>query len=92
MNIYDINRWLKQAEIAATMSLEALLANLKPYDERLHQMRGFSGAIRSSRAMIKCFKNILKTKMKKADVQEIVIRQSEGRVTSIKTTKKKRVK
>ena len=38
------------------------------------------------------FKNILKTKMKKADVQEIVIRQSEGRVTSIKTTKKKRVK
>lgn len=57
LHIYDINRWLKQAEIAATMSLEALLANLKPYDERLHQARGFSGAIRSSRAMIKCFKN-----------------------------------
>jgi histidine ammonia-lyase len=57
LHIYDINRWLKQAEIAATMSLEALVANLKPYDERLHQVRGFPGAIRSSRAMTKCFKN-----------------------------------
>ena len=57
LHLYDINRWLKQAEIAATMSLEALLANLKPYDERLHQVRGFPGAIRSSRAMTKCFKN-----------------------------------
>ena len=27
-----MERWLKQAEIAAAMSLEALLANLKPYD------------------------------------------------------------
>ena len=29
---YDVDRWLRQAEIAAAMSLEALLANLKPYD------------------------------------------------------------
>jgi histidine ammonia-lyase len=56
LHLYDINKWLKQAEIAATMSLEALQANLKPYDERLHQVRGFPGAIRSSRAMTKCFK------------------------------------
>ena len=26
------NRWLKQAEIAAAMTLEALIANMKPYD------------------------------------------------------------
>jgi histidine ammonia-lyase len=45
---------LKQAEIAASMSLEALLANLKPYDARLHQMRGFSGAIRSANSIKKC--------------------------------------
>jgi len=57
LHLYDINRWLKQAEIAASMSLEALLANLKPYDERLHKVRGFPGAIRSSRALTKCFKN-----------------------------------
>ena len=55
LQLYDINRWLKQAEIAASMSLEALHANLKPYDERLHKVRGFKGAVRSSRALMKCF-------------------------------------
>ena len=42
---YDMERLLKQAEIAAAMSLEALLANLKPYDTRLHELRGFKGAV-----------------------------------------------
>jgi histidine ammonia-lyase len=44
MQVYDIERWLKQADIAAAMSLEALLANMKPYDARLHSLRGFKGA------------------------------------------------
>jgi len=46
--IHDIERWLKQAEIAAAMTLEALKANMKPYDARLHQLRGFPGAISSA--------------------------------------------
>ena len=54
LQLYDINRWLKQAEIACAMTLEALLANLKPYDVRLHQERGFPGAIRSAQAIMKC--------------------------------------
>ncbi|MFN2115082.1 MAG: histidine ammonia-lyase [Anaerolineae bacterium] len=54
LQVYDINRWLKQAEIACAMSLEALLANLKPYDVRLHEKRGFAGAIRTSKAILKC--------------------------------------
>ncbi len=54
LHLYDMNRWLKQAEIAAAMSLEALLANLKPYDVRLHELRGFPGAIRSAKAIMKC--------------------------------------
>ena len=54
IHLYDMNRWLKQAEIACAMSLEALLANMKPYDERLHKVRGFSGAVRSARAIRKC--------------------------------------
>ncbi len=54
LQLYDINRWLKQAEIAAAMSLEALMANMKPYDVRLHKLRGFSGAVRSSQAIKKC--------------------------------------
>ena len=54
IHVFDMNRWLKQAEIACAMSLEALLANMKPYDTRLHELRGFSGAIRSARAIRKC--------------------------------------
>ncbi len=50
----DTDRWLKQAEIAAAMSLEALMANLKPYDERIHKVRGFEGAIRSAAAIRAC--------------------------------------
>ncbi|HPQ41691.1 MAG TPA: aromatic amino acid ammonia-lyase, partial [bacterium] len=52
--LYDYNRWLKQAEIAAAMTLEALFANMKPYDVRLHQVRGFSGAVRAATAIKKC--------------------------------------
>jgi histidine ammonia-lyase len=51
--LYDANRWLKQAEVAAAMSLEALKANMKPYDDRLHLVRGFPGAVRSARAIRK---------------------------------------
>lgn len=54
IQLYDINRWLKQAEIASAMTLEALQANLKPYNEKLHQLRGFKGAVRSSKAIMKC--------------------------------------
>ncbi len=54
LQLYDINRWLKQAEIACAMSLEALIANLKPYDVHLHKERGFPGAIRSAQAIMKC--------------------------------------
>ena len=54
IQLYDMNRWLKQAEIACAMSLEALLANLKPYDVRLHQARGFPGAVRTAKAILSC--------------------------------------
>ena len=51
--LYDANNWLKQAEIGAAMSLEALKANMKPYTARLHEVRGFKGAIRSANAINK---------------------------------------
>jgi histidine ammonia-lyase len=47
--LYDANRWLKQAEIGAAMSLEALKANMRPYTPKLHEARGFSGAVKSAR-------------------------------------------
>jgi histidine ammonia-lyase len=49
--LYDANNWLKQAEIAAAMSLEALKANMGPYTARLHEVRGFKGAVRSALAI-----------------------------------------
>ncbi|MCD4725146.1 MAG: aromatic amino acid ammonia-lyase [Bacteroidales bacterium] len=54
--LYDANNWLKQAEIGASMSLEALKANMKPYTSRLHEVRGFKGAIRSANAINKMVK------------------------------------
>ena len=53
LHIYDMERWLKQAEIAAAMSIEALLGNLKPYNTKLHELRGFTGAIASARNILK---------------------------------------
>ena len=53
LHLHDMFRWLRQAEVAAAMSLEALLANLKPYNSRLHELRGFKGAITSTRNILK---------------------------------------
>ncbi len=55
--IYDTNRWYKQAEIACAMSLEALKANMMPYLPKLHEARGFPGAIRSAKAIRKLVEN-----------------------------------
>ncbi len=51
---HDVDRWLRQAEIACALSLEALLANLKPYNAKLHELRGFAGAMRSAAAIKRC--------------------------------------
>jgi histidine ammonia-lyase len=51
--LVDANNWLKQAEIGAAMSLEALKANMGPYNSKLHEVRGFKGAVRSARAIAK---------------------------------------
>jgi histidine ammonia-lyase len=53
LHLFEMERWLHQAEIAAAMSLEALLANLKPYNSKLHELRGFKGAITSARNIMK---------------------------------------
>ncbi|HEY3382406.1 MAG TPA: aromatic amino acid ammonia-lyase [Vicinamibacterales bacterium] len=52
LHVYDMERWLKQADIAAAMSIEALLGNLKPYNSKLHQLRGFHGAITSAQNIL----------------------------------------
>ncbi|MDD4213642.1 MAG: aromatic amino acid ammonia-lyase, partial [Bacteroidales bacterium] len=49
--LYDVNNFLKQAEIACAMSLEALKANLKPYNGKILEVRGFAGGIRSAKSI-----------------------------------------
>ncbi len=72
IHLWDMNRWLKQAEIACAMSLEALFANMKPYNALLHELRGFPGAVRSAKAIMKCIESSdlvtgkLKTKVQDA--------------------------
>ena len=81
IHLYDMNRWLKQAEIACAMSLEALKANLKPYDTRLHQVRGFPGAIRSASAIMKCIEGSdLATGKMKTKVQDAYSMRSSPQV------------
>ncbi len=81
IHLYDINRWLKQSEIAAAMTLEALYANLKPYDSILHEVRGFKGAIRSARAIMKCIEGSdLQTGKLKMKVQDAYSMRSSPQV------------
>ncbi len=42
--LHDAKKWLKLHDITAAMTLEALMANMKPYDKRIHVLRGFQGA------------------------------------------------
>jgi histidine ammonia-lyase len=53
LQIYDMERFIKQTEIAAAMSIEALLGNMKPYNTKLHELRGFKGAITSAKNIAK---------------------------------------
>jgi histidine ammonia-lyase len=81
IHLYDMNRWLKQAEIACSMTLEALFANMKPYDIRLHELRGFSGAQRSAKAIMKCIDGSdLKTGKIKTKVQDAYSMRSSPQV------------
>ena len=44
ITLHDAQKWMKLHDIAAAMTLEALMANMKPYDMRIHELRGFSGS------------------------------------------------
>ncbi len=53
LHLHDMGRWIKQVEIAAAMSIEALLGNMKPYTSKLHELRGFRGAVASAANLMK---------------------------------------
>lgn len=45
LQIHDADILVKTSEIAAAMTLEALLPNMLAFDERIHRVRGYQGAI-----------------------------------------------
>ncbi|HKM51807.1 MAG TPA: histidine ammonia-lyase [Isosphaeraceae bacterium] len=44
LELHDAECWLRTQEIALAMTLEALNANMKAYDPRVHLVRGYPGA------------------------------------------------
>jgi histidine ammonia-lyase len=53
------------------MSIEALLGNLKPYNSKLHELRGFNGSIISASNILKCLQGSdLATGKMKTKVQD----------------------
>lgn len=81
LQVFDVDRLLRHAEIACAMSLEALLANLKPYDTRVHELRGFAGAIRSAKAIMRCIEGSdLQTGAIKTKVQDAYSMRSSPQV------------
>ena len=81
LHLCDMNRLLKQAEIACAMTLESLLANLKPYTSKIHELRGFSGAVRSANSIRKCIEGSdLQTGKMKTKVQDAYSMRSSPQV------------
>jgi len=48
LQVYDAERWLRAQDIALAMTLESLNANMTAYDSRLHEVRGYPGAIETA--------------------------------------------
>jgi histidine ammonia-lyase len=81
LEIYDAERWLKQADIVTAMTLEALKANMKPYDERLHKLRGFRGAVTSASNIRRCIEGSDLLGNVKTKVQDAYSMRSSPQVT-----------
>ncbi len=45
LEIHDADRFYKTGEVATSLTLEVLNANMAAYDERIHTVRGFPGAV-----------------------------------------------
>jgi len=45
LQVVDAERWIKTADIAAAMSMDALKVNMISFDRRLHEIRGHKGSV-----------------------------------------------
>jgi len=72
--LYDAERLIKIAEIAASMSLEALKGISDAFDERIHRVRPHPGQISTARNL-----RLLTTRSKMMQTSSAVVRESETR-------------
>ena len=45
LQVADARRWIKTADVAASMTLDVLLTNMISFDRRLHEIRGHKGSV-----------------------------------------------
>jgi len=70
LQVFDSEILIKTSEIAAAMTLEALLPNMLAYDERLHKARGYEGAVECAENVRKIVEGSEILKQKPQKVQE----------------------
>ena len=70
LQIHDADLLVKTSEVAAAMTLEALLPNMLAYDERIHKVRGYEGAILCAENIRRIVKGSEVLKQKPQKVQE----------------------
>ena len=70
LQVHDADLLLKTSEIAAAMTLEALLPNMLAYDERIHKVRGYEGAVKSAENVRRIVQGSEVLKQKPQKVQE----------------------
>ena len=70
LQIHDADVLVKTSEIAAAMTLEALLPNMLAFDERIHKVRGYEGAVQCAENIRRIVEGSEVLKQKPQKVQE----------------------
>ena len=70
LQVYDAEVLIKTSEIAAALTLEALLPNMLAFDERIHRVRGYEGAIECAENIRRLVKGSEVLEQKPLKVQE----------------------
>ncbi|MCK5799313.1 MAG: aromatic amino acid lyase [Deltaproteobacteria bacterium] len=53
LQVVDVDNWIKTADIAASMTMDALLVNMISFDRRLHEIRGHVGSVTCARNILR---------------------------------------
>jgi histidine ammonia-lyase len=70
LQIFDADILIKTSEVAAAMTLEALTPNMLAYDDRLHRVLGYEGAVESAENIRRIVEGSEILKQKPQKVQE----------------------